>query len=49
MPAGPSPDSSTPLTYKKRGITVIGPAKNNNNIKEGFDISKSLKLFIVIK
>ena len=25
--AGPSPDSSDPLTNKNKGITVIGPAK----------------------
>ena len=27
MPEGPRPDNSTPLTYRNKGITVIGPAK----------------------
>ena len=42
IPAGPSPQSSTPLTYKNKGITVIGPAKNINNIIEGLENVKSL-------
>ena len=46
---GPSPHSSTPLTYKNNGITVIGPAKKINNIIGGSDNLKSLSPFIEIK
>ena len=35
--------SSTPLTYKNKGITVIGPAKTKNRLRPGLDILKSLK------
>ena len=38
---GPKPQSSTPLTYKNNGITVIGPANIKININDGFDTSKS--------
>ena len=48
IPDGPSPENST-LTYKKSGITVIGPAKNNKNIKDGLEKEKSLKLLIKIR
>ena len=41
MPVGPNPHNSTPLTYKKSGITVIGPANNNKSINEGFEKEKS--------
>ena len=30
---GPNPISSTPLTYRNKGITVIGPAKIKNKLK----------------
>ena len=34
---------------KNNGITVIGPAIINMNIKVGFENAKSFKLFFVIK
>ena len=40
---GPRPQSSTPLTYKKSGITVIGPANNINKDKPILFIEKSFK------
>ena len=46
IPEGPRPDNSTPLTYKNKGITVIGPAKNNKNINDGFDKEKKFILLI---
>ena len=49
IPEGPSPDNSTPLIYINKGITVIGPAKNSQNIILGFEIVKSFKLFLKIK
>ena len=49
IPDGPNPDNSTPLMYKNNGITVIGPAKNNKAIKDGFEKVKSFKLFWNIK
>ena len=45
MPVGPSPQSSTPRTYRKRGITVIGPANISNNINDGLERLKSFKPF----
>ena len=33
IPEGPNPDNNTPLTKKKRGITVIGPASVKTNDK----------------
>ena len=41
MPVGPNPHSSTPLTYKNSGITVIGPANSNKSIIEGLEKVKS--------
>ena len=48
IPEGPNPARWTPLTKKNNGITVIGPANIKINIKDGLEISKSLKLLIVI-
>ena len=44
IPVGPRPISSTPLTYKNKGITVIGPAKIRNKLNLALDKLKSLKL-----
>ena len=41
--------SSTPLTYKNKGITVIGPANIKNKLNPGFDKLKSLNPFLTIK
>ena len=49
MPVGPSPINSTPLTYKNKGITVIGPANKRNELKPGFAMLKSLKPLVAIK
>ena len=49
IPEGPSPDSSTPLTYKNSGITVMGPANKMISIKLIFEKEKSLKLFKTMK
>ena len=47
--AGPMPINSKPLIYINKGITVMGPAKNSQNIILGFEIVKSFKLFLKIK
>ena len=49
MPVAPSPISSTPLTYKNKGITVIGPAKIRNKLKPGFEKLKSFTPDFVIR
>ena len=45
MPVGPRPDNSTHLTYRNRGITVMGPARINKGINDRFDKEKSFMLF----
>ena len=45
---GPKPINSTPLTYRNKGITVIGPARIKNKLNPGFDKLKSLKPFFTI-
>ena len=46
---GPRPHSSTPLTYRNRGMTVIGPANINININEGSFKLKIFRLFLKSK
>ena len=41
MPVGPKPHNSTPLTYKNKGIMVIGPARKINSIIGGSENWKS--------
>ena len=48
MPVGPRPHSSTPLTYKKSGITVMGPANNINRLSDKLVELKSFKLLVAI-
>ena len=40
IPDVPRPASFTPFKNKKRGITVIAPAKNNQKEGKGLDIEK---------
>ena len=40
IPELPNPARSTPFKNKKRGITVIAPAKNNQKEDKGLDIEK---------
>ena len=49
MPVGPSPISSTPLTYKNKGITVIGPANSKYRLKPGLSKPKSFKSLFALE
>ena len=49
IPDGPRPDNSTPLTYKNKGIKVIGPAKIIKSVRLMFVKLKSLLFVLIIK
>ena len=49
IPDGPSPDSSTPHTYKNNGIKVIGPANIIKLARLRFCKLKSLLFVVIIK